>query len=131
MSAREQIVAQIFEVVDLTVEDDLHRAIFIRHRLVTRRKVNDRQTAMREPDASVAAGRVIFKEAFVIRAAVHYRIRHCAQPLGQAREWPSGYVTGYTAHVPSPGNRVASVDAVADNISSFRCFDRGVARIAK
>jgi hypothetical protein len=32
---------------------------------------------MREADSDAATGRGSFKEAFVIRPAMHHRIRHC------------------------------------------------------
>ena len=48
VAARLEIAAQLAMVVDLAVEDDPDRAVFVGHRLVAAGAIDDRQTAMAE-----------------------------------------------------------------------------------
>ena len=50
MSQRRQFGHQLREIVDLAVEDDADRMVFVEERLVTARKINDGQPAMPQPD---------------------------------------------------------------------------------
>ena len=65
--------AQRTVVVDLAVEDDLHRAVLVRHRLPPLGpQVDDREPPVRERNHAVVRrpGRA------VIRPAVHHRVAH-------------------------------------------------------
>ena len=60
-------------VVDLAVEHDLQRAVFVGHRLVRhRRQIDDRQPAVAEADAAVGG----HPEPAAIGAAVDHRVAH-------------------------------------------------------
>jgi hypothetical protein len=59
MAVRDEFGADLGEVVDLAVEDDLDRAVLVAERLVAGRQVDDAQAAVPEADAGavvVAAG---------------------------------------------------------------------------
>jgi hypothetical protein len=62
-------------IKNFAVVDDLQSAIFIAHRLVSARHVNDAQTPVPERDKIVA------KEATAIRSAMRNPIRHRAQKI--------------------------------------------------
>src|ERR1019366_3811926 len=64
---------QTLIVVDLTVEDDPYRTVFIGQGLVSSSQIDDRKPAEAEPDLS---GRV---EAFIIRSTMANRVRHALQ----------------------------------------------------
>ena len=65
--------AQRTVVVDLAVEDDLHRAVLVRHRLPPLGpQVDDREAAVRERNHAVVRG----PGRAVIGAAVHHRVAH-------------------------------------------------------
>jgi hypothetical protein len=69
---------EIAKVVDLSVERDPHRAVFVGHRLVgDRRQVDDAQTAEPQPHAAAVAD----KQPFVVGTTVHQAIAHRDQRL--------------------------------------------------
>ena len=51
VTAREQFGADLGEVVNLAVEDDLDRAVLVRERLIARGQIDDAQAPMAEADA--------------------------------------------------------------------------------
>ena len=53
MAKRFEVLPERFEVVDLAIEDDPDRAVFVRHGLVPAAQVDDRQPAMPERDGAV------------------------------------------------------------------------------
>ena len=62
-------LAKLDVVVDLAVEHELERAIFVRHRLVARaRQVDDRQPAMAQSDRPVDI------QSLVVRAAMEHGV---------------------------------------------------------
>ena len=81
VSLRLKFRAQFVVVVDLTVEDDMHRLIFIRHGLPTLgAKIDDRQSAMGESDATILGDPC----RTVIGSAMRHRIAHSRR---EAREF--------------------------------------------
>ena len=70
MSAAFELGAQRRKVVDLAVEDDPHRVVFVRQRLLPGRNVDDAEPAMGEPDALAEV------EAVRVRAAMRDAVAH-------------------------------------------------------
>jgi hypothetical protein len=69
------------EVVDLAVEHDDDRAVFVEQRLLAGRDVDDGQAAVAEPDAGLDV------QAALVRAAMVLRLRSCAAaPVQHLRE---------------------------------------------
>src|SRR5579863_10683266 len=96
VAERDQLLAQTLEIVDLAIEDDLHRTVLVAHRLVPGRQIDDRQSPMSEPDTMCprAGGRLV--EALIVRAAMCDGIGHAPQRgtrVGTAREHEAGYAT--------------------------------------
>ena len=70
VAGRLELRAQLAEVVDLTVEDDLHAPVLVAHRLRSVREVDDRQAAKSQ-------ARVLgFEEALVVRTAMLLHAGH-------------------------------------------------------
>ncbi len=63
-------LAKIGVVVDLAVVSDVQRRIFIGHRLMTTRDVDNTQTAMAQSDVTVD------EDAFVVRTAMRDHVAH-------------------------------------------------------
>ena len=83
-------LAQLLEVVDLAVEDDLDGAVLVRHRLAgVRRQIDDPQPA--EPEAAAPPGETI--DADAVRTAMHEPIAHRDQlgPRSPARRRTSAH----------------------------------------
>ena len=79
VALRLELGAQLAVVVDLTVEDQLHAALVVRHRLVPqRREVDDREARVAEP----GAGRGVVEFPGVIRTAMRDRTDACRQHGG-------------------------------------------------
>ncbi len=76
--------AQLLVVVDLAVEDDLDRAVFVADRLVAPFQVDDRQPPMRQPDPWLGP------EPLGVRAAMGDRIAHGLQQAGIDRSGAVG-----------------------------------------
>ena len=53
VAVRDQLAADLGEVVDLAVEDDLHRSVLVADRLVAGRQIDDAQPPVAEPDGAV------------------------------------------------------------------------------
>src|SRR5262245_38893745 len=70
MPASLEIGAQLLEVVDLTVEDDLDRAVLVADRLVAALQVDDRQPSMHQSQAR------FHPEAFGVRPAMGNTLSH-------------------------------------------------------
>ena len=68
-----QLGDQLLEVVDLAVEDDDHRAVFVEQRLLAGGDVDDRQAPVAEADAGLDV------QAAFVRAAVVLRLVHALQ----------------------------------------------------
>src|ERR1019366_9172541 len=65
-----QIFPQLWEVVDLPVEDDPNRLVLVVDGLVTPRQVNDAETPHPQPHGTLRINPLI------IRPAVNYRLAH-------------------------------------------------------
>ena len=84
VSALLEVVPQLAVVVDLAVEDDPDRAVFVGHRLMPALEVDDAQPAHAERDA------VSEIHALIVRAAVHDGRAHVADlVLGYRRAVPA------------------------------------------
>ena len=82
-AARDELVAQLPEVVDLAIEDDGERAVLGRHRLVAQRQVDHREPAEAEAEAARAM------EPFLVGAAMREPARHAHEHVvgdGRGRE---------------------------------------------
>ncbi len=102
--------AQFVVVVDLTVEDDMHRLIFIRHRLPTLRpKVDDGQPSMREGDAPILGD----PGGSIVGASMHHGFTHgCREAFefvsaeAKSSVKNSGDATHASRRVRTPSQRV-------------------------
>ena len=65
-----QACAQLEVIIDLAVEDDVNRSVFVRDRLVAAGQINDAEPPNRQTNAGLD------EVAFVIRPAVPQRLRH-------------------------------------------------------
>jgi hypothetical protein len=73
---RLEIVAQLLEVIDLPVENDPDRPVFIAHRLVGNcTEIDDRQATVAKPDVSAAP------YAFTVRTTMSQRGGHAPKVL--------------------------------------------------
>src|SRR5271167_4971411 len=70
-----ELTAEFAEVVDLSVEDDPHRAIFVEYRLASARQVNDAQAAHAE------AGALLDEHTFIVGPAMDERLTHPANDV--------------------------------------------------
>ncbi len=75
MAERLQLGNQFLEVVDLAIENHGNRAIFIEQRLLTRRQIDDRQTAMTETETGLDV------LATFIRTAMELALIHALDQL--------------------------------------------------
>ncbi len=75
VAERLELPAQLLEVVDLAVEHDPHRSLGVSHRLMTARKIDDRQAPEPEPDRSAQ------HVAVVVRTAMRKAARHSLERL--------------------------------------------------
>src|SRR5260370_4758484 len=89
MPAVDQALAEIVMVVDLAVEHDRRRFIFVENRLVATRHVDDAQAAKRE------ARNIVDKQTAVVRAAVDDRFAHSLENVGLRCDAGN---PGYSAH---------------------------------
>jgi hypothetical protein len=96
VAARLEPGAKLVEVVQLAVEDDLHRPIFVRHRLVRDViEVDDREPTEAEADPAVG----VDEHAVVVRAAVHEPVAHGHDDLGPDAARLEGQLAADAAHV--------------------------------
>src|SRR5271156_5004930 len=65
-----ELAAELAEIVDLSVEDDPRRTIFVKHRLVSARQVDNAQAAHAE------ACPILYKHSFRVRSSVDKRLAH-------------------------------------------------------
>jgi hypothetical protein len=95
--AREQLLPQRLEVVDLAVEDHHHRPVLVEHGLVARGQVDDGQAAMTQPHPALEV------EAVRVGPAMRHGRGHAPQELGRYG-MPGIRVddTGDAAHVSRP-----------------------------
>src|SRR6185437_1827583 len=70
-----QLIHQRDEVVDLAVECDPHRLIFVRKRLVAARQVDDAETAVAKPDV------LVMPAPRVVGTAMRDDVAHADQTL--------------------------------------------------
>ena len=103
MAGAFQPLPQGAEVVDLAVEDDPHRAVFVAHRLPSAGEVEDGQPAVSQGDAGqrVALGDVL---ALAVRPAMAQHGDHPLErfgPQGLGRISPNR--AGDAAHGKGPG----------------------------
>jgi hypothetical protein len=94
MPARDELVSQLAEVVDLTVLDGHDRPVFVPDRLVTAGNVDDAQSA----DTKDRTGRTIY--SFIVRSSMSEHGEH------SPHLWPSGSVCNGTSD-PTHGPRIA------------------------
>jgi hypothetical protein len=92
VALRLELFAQLDEVIDLAVEDDLHGAVFVLDRLRSAGQVDDAESAVPQPDpvgheASVAVG-----------AAVAHGSRHAVEQISIGAPPVSVKDSGNTAH---------------------------------
>src|SRR5262249_52503942 len=90
-----EISSKLPEVVDLAVEDELHRSIFVRDRLITRLEIDDGQAPEAEPYAD-AIVLLAEKESVVVRPAVAQNCSH--RDKGFAIDWPERCYPADSAH---------------------------------
>lgn len=74
MAFADKIGFDLRVVVNLAVEDDAHRAVFIEHRLMTGGKVNDAEPAMPQ------ANHIVNIVTKVIRPTMCERVSHFSDP---------------------------------------------------
>jgi len=93
MSERRQLDDQLLEIVDLAIEHDDYGMVLIPKRLLPRRNVDDRQTAVPEPDAGFNMNSLPVGSAMTLR---------CVHPIEQTAvdRWVTGWLkdTDYSAH---------------------------------
>src|SRR5947209_5162328 len=94
MAARGELVPKLLVVVDLAVEDDMHRAELVSQRLRAALEVDDGQPPHPERDVSV------LPEALPVGSAVSHRSDHPAQDLGFGAR-AGGEDACYAAHSPT------------------------------
>src|SRR4051794_30771472 len=70
MAARLQLVAQLHVVVDLSVEDDDDRAVFVGDRLIARLQIDDREPLDAKADA------LLYERALGVRSAMPDDVAH-------------------------------------------------------
>src|SRR5206468_1446476 len=75
VTERFELAAELREVVDFAIENDPHRRLAVRHRLMSARQVDDRQPAEAEADRSVDM------VSLVVGATVHERAIHPPQAV--------------------------------------------------
>src|SRR5216684_5233467 len=100
MPARNQLVPQVAVAVDLAVEGDPDRRVFVAHRLVTAGHVDDAEAANTEAERSAQVN------ALVVRAAMSQALGHRPNQVGG--RWLSASVAVHpadAAHPISPGPR--------------------------
>ncbi len=95
---RDELLAQRLKIVDLPVEDDLHRAVLVRHRLVSGGQIDDGQPPVREAHAALAVARLGFEEALIVRTTVRERRGHGAQRRAQLSARAGRKITRYSTH---------------------------------
>ena len=98
MSERLQFRDQFLEVVDLAVEHDADAAIFVVQRLLPRGEVDDRQTAVPQPDARLDMHPALHRSPMKLRFVHAYE--HVAVDFASATGIEN---SGYSAHrfIPS------------------------------
>jgi hypothetical protein len=79
MSGSLERVTELSIVVDLSVLDDVQRAVLVRDRLIARLEVDDREPSRRECDPVVA------ELAEAVGAAMHERSAHGDDTVGNCR----------------------------------------------
>src|SRR5688572_23530266 len=103
VAAALEIAAQLAVVVDLAVEDNPDRPVFVRDRLMTAFEVDDAQAAHAERHAIAEI------DPFVVRTAVHDRGAHAADiRLGYRGSIPA-HDSGNAAHRYFPPSGVSPV----------------------
>src|SRR5215468_7801386 len=90
MAAREQQAAQLAVVVDLPVEDDPDRAVFVRDRLASSGQINDREAAHAHRDARLDV------MTFTVRPAVLDHATHPRDQIARARRVPHQFRPTYS-----------------------------------
>ncbi len=105
MPAVDQALAEIVMVVDLAVEHDRRRIVFVENRLVATRHVDDAQPAKRE------ARNIVDQQAAVVRAAVDDRFAHS---LEDVRIGSDAGNPGYSAHgcIPRTTGSLSRTDMI-------------------
>jgi hypothetical protein len=73
VTLRDELRAQLHEVVDLAVEDDRDRAVLVEDRLVRARAIDDRESPEREPHAAA------LQKAVGVGTAMRHRAGHAPQ----------------------------------------------------
>ncbi len=93
VAVRLELRAEVGVVVDLAVEDDLHRAVLVAERLRAGGKIDDAEPPVSERGMAVGPG------AGAIRSAVREDVAHRGQPGEVRRLQPfSGHQAGNSAH---------------------------------
>src|SRR5262249_3783803 len=75
VTQREKLRDQLLVVVNLPVVDDHHAAVFVEHRLLAGRKIDDREPTMTEPEARLDV------QPALVGAAVMLRLVHARQQI--------------------------------------------------
>src|SRR6185437_6935086 len=94
VAARVELLVELRKIVDLAIEADTDRAVFVEQRLAAQgREVDDRQTPVAEPDARRDV------EAGIIRPAVMQRVGHAREQRRVDRSCRDGIeYAGNAAH---------------------------------
>src|SRR5262249_35505838 len=95
MTTRGKLLTELAEVVNLAVEDDLHRSVFVPHRLAgVGRQIDDPQPAEREAGGPLRAD----VHTGAVRAAMRQLIGHRAQPKRRNALTIESHFTADAAH---------------------------------
>ena len=114
MTARGEFLAQLAVVVDLAIEDDPDRSIFVADRLLAAVQVDDAQASHAQPDAITQV------HTFFIRPSMHQHLAHRADFVFKHRFAVKANDSSNATHDGTLPDRCIQPDAKAADPPGFR-----------